>query len=207
MKGRGKRDDGDESLPNGIGLGVDARGGPVIDPTANVIELVKAVDKRQDDLRETNNTWLMKWLDRELLHMDQMAILRAEHEEARAKAEAGRIDANRQFDMLGVNTAAERQIEAVKTLAAATATSATNLATQTANTFSAVVDRLAALERTSYEGKGKEAVADPMIAALVQEVKNFTLFMSKGTGGQEMWVRVAMFIGMGAALYAAFRPH
>ncbi len=33
------------------GIGVDARGGQVIDPTKNVLDLVEAAIRRQDDLR------------------------------------------------------------------------------------------------------------------------------------------------------------
>jgi hypothetical protein len=194
-------------MSGGIGLGVDYAGNPVIDPTINVKEGMRAVERRQDDLRDMNTTWMLKWLDRELKHMDDMAILRESHYASRAESEAKRIDANRQFDMLGVNTAAERQIAVVATLAATTATSATNLATQTANTFTAVVDRIAALERTSYEGKGKEAVTDPAMAQLASDVRAVMLTAEarggKSEGAALTWDRVIAIlaiIGMFAAL-------
>jgi hypothetical protein len=37
--------------PSNAGQGVDAQGGPVVDPTANVIALNEAANRRQDDLR------------------------------------------------------------------------------------------------------------------------------------------------------------
>jgi len=48
----------DQPKPN-PGLGVDAAGIPVIDPTENVKALSEAANKRQDDLRD----WLQKYID------------------------------------------------------------------------------------------------------------------------------------------------
>jgi len=41
-----------------VGIGVDAEGGPVVDPTSNVLGLVSAAVQRQDDLREAESKFL-----------------------------------------------------------------------------------------------------------------------------------------------------
>ena len=42
------------------GLGIDSSGGPVVDPTKNVLDLVKAAMERQDDLRSADKELFFK---------------------------------------------------------------------------------------------------------------------------------------------------
>ena len=76
------------------GIGVDAFGGAVIDPTKNVLDLTAAANRRQDNLREMHNRYLeakmdtvretVKWLeklsdvhqrhDREIHSMEQAKL-------------------------------------------------------------------------------------------------------------------------------------
>lgn len=165
---------------DGLGLGVDYFGGPVVDPTENVIALTEAANKRQDDLRELNN----KLFDCKADCLETVSNIRADHAkelrmqevrwseelEKRAKeireSESNRLNAIRQVDVLAVNTAADRAAAAIQALAATTTANAENLrnalnstattiATQTSNTVQQITERLAALEKSSYEGKGK----------------------------------------------------
>ena len=87
------------------GIAVDAFGGGVVDPTANVIALTEAANKRQDDLRaasdrrtddlrELNNIRLQANAD----HLKEMAELRANHALEMSKMESNRLDAIRQVD-------------------------------------------------------------------------------------------------------------
>ena len=78
------------------GLGVDYQGNPVVDPTKNVLDLVAAAIKRQDDLREAESR-----------HVREIAGLRAEYTAELRKAETARIDAIRAVDVGAVNRAAE----------------------------------------------------------------------------------------------------
>src|SRR5688572_11724945 len=45
------------------GPGVDAQGQPVIDPTKNVLDLVEAAMRRQDDLRHAENRAIREKID------------------------------------------------------------------------------------------------------------------------------------------------
>jgi gamma-glutamylcysteine synthetase len=178
------------------GLGVDIYGGQVVDPTANVIALTEAEAKRQDDLREANEK-LQKSentrLEAYVAHAEFIGDLRAKHQKEFADArdrhilemrtaEAARLDSIRQVDVTAVKTEADRAQAAIATLAATTSTNAENLrnalnataatiAKSTSDTFAQVTERLAALEKASYESVGKQRIADPMIAELTAEVK------------------------------------
>jgi hypothetical protein len=200
------------------GLGVDASGGPVVDPTENVLQLVEAANKRQDDLRvETNRR-----LDAENRHVSEIAALRADHADSistiRAQhakemsdAESARLNAIRQVDVSAVSTAAERSLAAIQTLATTTTANAENIrnamtttaaavAQQLANTLVTITDRLSALEKSSYEGKGKSTVADPQMIELLAEMKILRGNQSAGKGQRDL---VPWIIGGISALIAA----
>lgn len=97
------------------GVGVDSRGGPVIDPTRNVLDLVLAAVKRLDDVLELT----VKRQDD--LRASQAALedlrystikeniaLRADNDEKLRKAESGRLDAIRLVDTNNVAVADQR---------------------------------------------------------------------------------------------------
>lgn len=160
----------------------ETRDGPSsqYDPTPNVLLLVEAANKRQDDLRELNN----QLFDCKAECLEKISNIREQHvehlrnQETRwsdkmerrsreiRESESNRLNAIRQVDVLAVNTAADRAAVAIAALAAtnkqdaenlrnALTTTATTIATQTDNTVKAMTDRIAALEKSSYEGKGK----------------------------------------------------
>ena len=160
------------------GLGVDHLGGPVIDPTANVLALVEAANRRQDDLREMNNARI----DAELRNQETIADLRAKHQEAIDALEAKRLDAVRNVDQITAKTEADRAATAVTALATAGNTTATvlratvdtraqELATQFASTVGQLTERIAALEKSSYTGQGKQAVVDPQVTEMLVEMR------------------------------------
>ena len=171
------------------GHAVDFMGGPVIDPTANVLALVEAANRRQDDLREMNNARI----DAELRHEEQIGelrarhqefvdLLRARHQEAIDALESKRLDAVRNVDQLAAKTEADRAASAVTALATAGTTTAVTLrstvdtsaqalATQFANTVTTLTERIAALEKSSYTGQGKQAVVDPQVTEMLVEMR------------------------------------
>lgn len=182
-------------------------GGPMIDPTRNVLDLVEASVARQDDLRVSSD----KRLDSELRHLNDMMILRADHAREIGALESNRLNAIRQVDVLAVSTAADRAQAAIQTLAASTATNAETLrnmvantaqtmATQLNSTVMAITERLAALEKSSYKGEGRLAYSDPAIAELMSEMKGLVssraLYSGKSAGSQAMWGYVVGGIGL-----------
>ena len=156
-----------------VGKGVDSRGNPVIDPTANVIALNEAANKRQDDLRQLNNERInaeIRVLAAQVEGLEKRMILRAEHAKEIRMLNDDRLENVRQVDVLASNLAAQRALTATETLAAQTTAeretlrsmvenTAKTIATQSADNFNQMNNRLAQLERTSYEGAGKGAGA------------------------------------------------
>lgn len=139
------------------GLGVDASGGPVIDPTQNVLNLVAAGNRRQDDLRQMESA-----------HISEVLAIRETHAAEARRAEADRINAIRQVDVQAVQQAAEVAATQATTLAQQVAISAETLRSQVAAAASAATVALAAalepvqkdiadLRRAQYEAQGKTA--------------------------------------------------
>lgn len=169
---------GTDKTRRSSGLAVDEAGGPVIDPTENVIALTEAANKRQDDLREAND----RLFEVQIECIRNEVSLRAEFAREIRTLNDDRLEKIRQVDVLAGNTAADRALVAIQTLATTQAaaaetlrsmvtTTATTIATQNAETVAQLSGRIAQLEKSSYEGAGKQTVADPMLVELIAEVK------------------------------------
>ena len=140
--------------PSAPGVAVDSHGGAVIDPSANVLDLVQAAIRRQDDLRDMSVTY-----------QEKLADLRDQHARELRIAEAERINAIRAVDVSAVQSAATVSATTASTLAAQVATSAETLRTQVAAAATASTVALAAalepiqkdiadLRRVQYETAG-----------------------------------------------------
>lgn len=181
---------GAQGVPGLPGVPVDVFGGPTIDPTKNVLDLVEAERRRQDGIRDE----VGKRYDTEIRHLERTAIMRADHAKEIRTLEAERLDKIRQIDVVAVNTAADRAAAAIQALAVTAAANAENLrnalnataatiASQLSQTVQGINERLAALEKANYEGQGRQAVSDPAISEMLNEVKNLRLVASD-TGGR-----------------------
>lgn len=126
--------------------GVDRLGRPVIDPTKNVLNLVEAAMKRQDDLR-----------DAETRHMREIAELRAGYETELRKAESARIDAIRGVDVDAVSRAATVATTAADTLRTQVADTAAAAGTALAAALEPIMKDIADLRRAQYEAQGVKA--------------------------------------------------
>jgi len=212
---------------------VDIAGGPVIDPTENVIALTEAANQRQDDLREAT-----KELSEVLFkHQKEMMDLRAEnlarlgeiresHQRELDTAESNRLNSIRQVDREEVAKTAAAAQTAISTLATTTNTMAETLRTQVANTAAAAENRqvafatdmnkrLSAVELALSEGKGKQQVSDPQIERMAMMVEKLVTSQSnvagKSEGGTAMWGYVAagfafmvLLIGLATGLLTLF---
>lgn len=151
------------------GLGVDYRGNPVIDPTANVVALSEASAKRQDDLlaayvvrtecefrrlddlrkaqddlRAVENKRLDELRAMESRRLDEQMILRATYEDKLALAEANRINAIRAVDVGAVAVVSDRATQQASVLANQVAASADTLRTLVASTAATMATTTAA---------------------------------------------------------------
>jgi len=159
---------------NGAGIGVDAFGGRVVDPTENVKALAAASSARQDDLRQLNNRYIRSEIKRvrmQAFHVKEIVSLHQVHDYALHKAEAGRLNALRKNDREDLRVLAAATTAKAEALQVQVAASAKALADTFAAQMSDVIKRLSALELSSSEGKGKATVESPMMTEMVSELK------------------------------------
>ena len=170
------------------------------DPTPNVREIVRTSVERQDTLRDAEARRIdeavaslrqrsiehEKYGDMQIEHLREMAKLRADHAREMAEKESDRIDAILANNATGVTTAAEKAASATATLAATTAslreTTAASLnsarqemAIATAEAARGVDTRITGLEKSNARGEGRQLRDDPVISALVDEMKHFRM--------------------------------
>lgn len=204
------------------GPAVDRAGVPVVDPSKNVLDLVKASIERIDDMRDLT----LKYVEAEIANVKEMATLRAEHTKAMGESETSRVNAVRQVDVNNSAATTAQQLAAIQalavvqtanadklnntlnttaaTLAKQTTDLATTMATQTAASFAAITERLAGLERSMYEGKGKGSVEDPIRLDMLAEIKALRNARSTTTGsGEGMSKLLAIMLGVGGIIIAA----
>jgi len=205
-----------DAIPRGApGIPVDAGGGPTIDPTKNVLDLVAAAVRREDDLREAER----RFNATEIAHVKELARLRAGHSREIRILDADRLEKVRQVDQLNADRLAQQIRDAVDTLATTTAATAETLRNQGAATAAVVagqterivnpiLERLAALERASYTGQGRQAIADPQMERLAALVDKLATSQSTSTGNTAgraaTWAAVGSLILLLLALAGFF---
>jgi len=200
------------------------------DPTGNVLQLVEAAMKRQDDLRVAETKRLDDLRLAETIRLNDIRgsevnrinselSIRAEYEGKLRDAEAKRIDAIRAVDVNAVAVASERAADQATVLAnqvAASAETLRNLVATTATTQAAqlgqittqLTDRLASLEKAQYEGTGKQAVTDPQMAIVLNELKDLRQreFEKSGSGSGMSsmlgWIVSGIFLLLAIAGFA-----
>jgi hypothetical protein len=171
------------------GPATDGSGNAAFDPTANVNALFAAGNERQDDLRIAEQ----RFNAAEISHVKEIVKLNESHSLQMSTKESSRLDSVRQVDVLAGATNAERTLEAVKTLAQQTAANADNLSKTLTSTAAAVAEqftrviaeittRIAAVERSQYEGVGKAAIADPAMKEMVDQLKALTSAQAERAG-------------------------
>jgi protein-tyrosine-phosphatase len=130
---------------SGPGPAVDASGSPVVDPTANVLQLVEAAVQRIDDMAT-----LRAQHTRELMERDR------EHAAQLRQAETSRLDAIRAVDVGAVQRAAEVQAQVANALATQVATSADAFRVALSAQLEPLQRDIADLRKTQYEQAGQK---------------------------------------------------
>jgi SMC interacting uncharacterized protein involved in chromosome segregation len=180
------------------GVPVDGMGGPTVDPTKNVLDLVEAAVKRLDDLaqereraiqaqvhrlddmRDTRIDGLHEVLVLDRIHAKETADIRADYEQKLREKETQRIDAIRAVDVAAVQRAAEVSTTQAQTLATQQQVTADTLRTQVQNVAVSQAQALAAalehiqkdiseLRKTQYEQQGQKQQMVENRTAVVQD--------------------------------------
>ena len=180
------------------GVPVDSDGGPTIDPTRNVIDLVYQGNERQDDLRDLTNLLY----DEKVLRLEDMAKLRDAFAKEIRELETKRLDAVRQVDVGQASTTAAALLTAVQTLSG-----------QTGQRDEVTNKRIAALEQSLAKGEGKATVSDPALEKLLVSVDQLISAGNRSTGKDAgvSWVGalvvgVMTVIATGLGVYALVKP-
>lgn len=178
------------------GVGVDARGGQVIDPTENVKALNEAANKRQDDLRAAQEKLIQTQLqaaekisELRYLHAQELATLQAKKLEDEAKlradhatqlsvAEAKRIDAIRAVDVNAVAVANQRTSEQATALQTQTTQSAEVLRNQVARSAEDLRALVATTAATALQNQQQQ------FAGLSTRITTLEQAQSEGKGKQ-----------------------
>lgn len=113
------------------------------DPTSNVLMLVEAANRRQDDLRAAESR-----------RVNEMMELRAEHAKELGETEKKRLDAIRVVDVNAVAVASERASQQALVLANQVSATSEILRGLVATTNAQLTERLSSLEKSQYERKG-----------------------------------------------------
>jgi cobalamin biosynthesis Mg chelatase CobN len=164
------------------GPGIDAHGRSVDDPTANVVAILDAAVRRQDDLRQSESE-----------HVQEILRLTSAHAKEIRLAETARIDAIRAVDVSAVAAAAQVSATQATTLAAQVAASADAMRTQVAAAATAAtVGLTAALDPI------QKAIDDLRRAQYEQQGQKQQVTESRG-GSALLWQIVAAVVAFGAA--------
>jgi DNA anti-recombination protein RmuC len=144
-------------LEERVGHGIDLRGGKVIDPTKNVLDLVRAESKYQDAMRDA----LEKLLDVKVTgvsdRLEITASAMVSYQNAQRDAETKRIDQLAQTRQEFQNTIRDMLAESVRTTS--------NLVSTQLVQIQATFDtRVTKLEAGAFTQAGKSSVQDPQTA-------------------------------------------
>ena len=187
----------DEKELHGVSQGpaTDRQNAPVVDPTENVLNLVGAAIRRQDDLREAHTK-----------HVEKLDEVREYYRQEIREAEAKRIDAIRAVDV----NAAQQQVSVAEIRASALASQVAAAAEAQRNQVSAaatafeqrlnqalapIQEAVADLRRVQYEQQGQRAQVVESRGAGEENRSQATLIMGIVLG-------VVTLIMAGVALYA-----
>lgn len=127
------------------GPATDRHNEPVVDPTQNVLDLVAAEGRRQDDLRAMESKW-----------RDKIDDLGRGHAREMRQSEAARIDAIRAVDVGAVQRAAEVQADQATALAAQVTAAADAFRVSLAAETDPIKKDIADLRRVQYEAQGQK---------------------------------------------------
>jgi hypothetical protein len=149
-------EDGDNAVGR-PGVGVDARGGAVIDPTRNVLDLVRAESKYQDAQRDSQDKLLNEKVGnlKDMLKLVSDSMIQFQN--AQRESETRRIDQLASTRQEFQNTIRDMLAESVRT-------TSTLVSTQLVQIQATFDTRVSKLEAGAFTAAGKSSVADPAIS-------------------------------------------
>jgi hypothetical protein len=190
------------------GVGVDAQGGAVIDPTENVKELVAASILRLDDLRIQSEKYIEKIVE-----------LQAKHETELREKEAERIDAIRTVDVaanqqatkdaeIRASALAKQVTDSAEAMRSQVAAAAAAAATSLAAALVSIQESLAELTRRMYEQQGQKQqvvesrASDADFAPILEAITRLQATANENSGGRKQVAETRANFTLGQGLVA-----
>lgn len=169
--------------------------GNVVDPTKNVLDLVRAESKFQDGMREAEAKYQNALREAEIRHTEAIAKLKENYD-------------NRISDMLSVQVKTtsdliSTQLDKVTTALGAQITTLTAATQAQFQAFTSTLnDRIAQLERFRYEMGGRTSVSDPATSNALVEMANAIRMLrttddkteGRGLGRSEIYAVIIIII-------------
>lgn len=185
------------------GVGVDAHGGAVIDPTKNVLDLVRAQDASQTDMRNGLKELTLSKIDglKDALKLLADGII--QYQNGQREAETRRIDQLAETRQEFQNTIRDMLAESVRT-------TSTLVSTQLVQIQATFDTRVSKLEAGAFTQAGKSSVSDPATAdaltTMARAVQTLTTSGDKkegqGIGQREL---ISYVLAAGAIAFAYFK--
>jgi hypothetical protein len=163
------------------GIGVDARGGGVIDPTKNVLDLVRAESKYQDFARDSLKELMIATVSGLREQLKTLADGIVQYQDGQRDSETRRIDQLAQTRQEFQNTIRDMLAESVRT-------TSTLVSTQLVQIQATFDTRVSKLEAGAFTQAGKQSVADPALSdALARMAATLAALQASGSrmGGHE----------------------
>lgn len=215
-------------------LSVDANGIRVRDPSENVNALALSIVEAQKDLRDADIRFNAIQNDNvkeigviRATHQKEIGDLRAAHAEQLRISDLTMLEKTRSVDVLAGAQSAAQLATAVQTLASISSRDAETLRTQLTATAQAMAkqtadaaaataaqtdslmkdvnNRIAELQKSSYQGAGKQSVSDPQMEKLTEVVAMLAKTQATGTGEKSgissAWATVIVVIGVIGILF------
>jgi hypothetical protein len=162
------------SLESQPGVGVDARGGAVIDPTKNVLDLVRVAIANQDAMREGLKELLNEKVEGLKAILSMVSTSQEMFQNAQREAETKRIDQLAQTRQEFQNTIRDMLAESVRTTS--------NLVSTQLVQIQATFDtRVTKLEAGAFTQAGKSSVQDPATADALSRMASAITSLSMTT--------------------------
>jgi hypothetical protein len=208
-----------QSVDGNPGIPVDSQGGPTIDPTKNVLDLVLAAVTRLDDLMDAATSRIDDLATRETARQDELrnaldsrlTALNAQRDTYEERIQHIRRDYEKQNEE--VKSDFGKQIAAI--LQAQADKNALLLSSGVDKLGASTSDRLALVEKNQYVTGGASAARDPALDRKLDEIQSVMSKLQSGGNKQEgssqgqsqliIWIFAA--ITAASVLYNMLSPH
>jgi hypothetical protein len=155
----------DESMVGRSGIPVDYAGAPTVDPTKNVLDLVRAESKYQDAMRDALNDYQNGMRESQKEFQNFARDTQATFQNQMRDAETRRLDELATTSRIFQDTIRNMLAESVRT----TSDLVSNQLVQIQATFN---ERVSKLEAGAFMAAGKSSVADPALADAMTRITN-----------------------------------